>query len=132
MDYRPAEFVRDIDPDESWEDVIADAKSLTYEEMCEHGVLELADERKVLVRGGRDGIQLELQAAPDPDTMPRLVIWINDHRHRVRRLIFHVHPRPTGPSDGDLEVLKLLGQNESMLYEIHGPVEGTMIRPKQR
>ena len=38
----------------------------------------------------------------------------------VLRLEWHVHPRVTGPSDSDREVLKLLRQNRSRLYEIGG------------
>ena len=50
----------------------------------------------------------------------------------VKRLIFHVHPKPTGPSDDDLLVLTLLGQAQSMLYELFGPAKGTEIRPKSK
>lgn len=44
----------------------------------------------------------------------------------VTRLGWHVHRQPTGPSDHDRNVLDLLDQENSMLYEINGPRGGTL------
>jgi hypothetical protein len=127
-----AEYVRDVDPQEPWAESVSDAKALTFETFREHAVLELSNGRRVLVRGGPYGIDLERSTINDPygREPDRLFVEVQGSWRQVTLLVFHVHPTPTGPSDDDLVVLKLLGQTESMLYELFGPRDGTVIRPK--
>ena len=111
-----------------------DCKALTWDTFCEHAVLRLEDGQRALVRGGRFAIDLNFAAANDPFGRPANLLWIDveGNSARVVELILHTHPKPTGPSDADLLILKLLGQSESHLFEISGPNEGTIIRPKLR
>jgi hypothetical protein len=133
-DTGPAEHIRDVADDEPNERLVQDAKALTYETFREHAVLRLRGGRRVLVRGGRYGIDLEQTLANDPfgRAPNQLLLSIGSESLVVERLEFHVHPKPTGPSDDDLRILELLGQDESLLYELFGPSEGTLIRPKNR
>lgn len=130
-----ARFVRFVALDEDEAELVHDAKSLTYEHMCEHAVLELEDGRRVLVGGGQFGIELDL-GVPDDSFGRRasaLYVDVEGRAEVVARLVLHTHPKPTGgPSDDDLGILERLGQDESMLYELFGPPEGTVIRPKGR
>jgi hypothetical protein len=130
-----AQYVRDVRAGEAEADVVHDAKALTFEKGCEHAVLLLLGGRRVLVRGGPFGIQLERTIENDPFGREpnRLLVEVNGVDEVVERLDFHVHPIPTGgPSDDDLLVMSLLRQDESILYELFGPPEGTTIRPKRR
>lgn len=58
MDYRPAEFVRVVLPDERLEEVVNEAKADTWVRGREHAVLGLADGTLIMVRVSRDGITL--------------------------------------------------------------------------
>lgn len=133
MNSNRAHYVRDVPADELEEQVVHDAKALTFEHGCEHAVVRLRGGRRVLIRGGRYGIELErtIQGDPFGRAPNQVLVNLDGNEQVVERLDFHVHPLPTGPSDDDLLVLKLLGQTESMLYELFGPPEGTTIRPKQ-
>jgi hypothetical protein len=86
-----------------------------------------------MIRGGSHGIDLERVMPNDPFGRHAnyLYVDVDSLPVRVRKLVFHTHPMPTGPSDGDLLVLTLLGQESSMLYEISGPPKGTKIRPQK-
>lgn len=129
-----AQYVRRVLPHERMDDLVEEAKGLTYEHYCEFALLELEDRSRALVRGGAFGIELECSTSNDPFGRPadQVYVEIEGAMTRVARLIFHTHPKPTGPSDDDLTVLRLLGQDRSMLYELFGPPEGTVIRPKER
>ena len=123
MDYRIAEFVRFVEDNEQLDDLIDEAKADTWTKEREHAVLVVqveADRRFVMVRGGRDGILLNCNG-------DALEVEVKGQHLAVLRLAWHVHPVPTGPSDHDRNVLDLLGQESSMLYEIGGPREGTLI-----
>ena len=128
MDYRPAEFVRFVLPDEAVEDVIEEAKAETWTKEREHALLVVSrangEEQFAIVRGGRDGILLE--RADDRS----IGIQVEKERFLVRRLAWHVHPMPTGPSDHDFAVLDALTQESSMLFEIGGPRGGTLFSRK--
>jgi hypothetical protein len=134
MNTRPAEFLRFVAPDEAMSAVVEEAKGLTYEHFCEIALLELEGGKRVLVRGGPYGIDLQRSISGDALGRQAEQLWVDvaGAAMRVTWLFFHTHPKPTGgPSDGDLLVLELLGQDVSTLYELSGPPEGTKIRPKR-
>jgi len=86
--------------------------------------------------GGSVGIEFDVEEGPPYDVMGNpsvsLFIEVDGEKFRVERIIFHTHPMPTGPSDWDLKVLEMLQQAQSRIYEINGPIEGTLIRPKTK
>jgi len=129
-----AYFVRFVAVTEDIESLANTCKALTWEYECEHAILRLSDGRRILVRGGRLGINLECVGSRDPFGRPESSLWVNvaGDIHQIGELILHTHPMPTGPSDADLLVLELLEQTESLLFEIFGPIEGTIIRPKRK
>jgi hypothetical protein len=129
-----ATYVRDVAADEDPDQLLNDLKALTWEHATEHAVLELIDGRRVVVCGGRYGIDLIHQPlSSDPLGRVRgLYVEVAGTEVRVTRLEVHVHPEPTGPSDGDMIVLEILGQEASTLYELNGPEEGTVFRQKDR
>ena len=96
-------LIRIVSRGESIDDIIQEVKSLTYTEDCEHALVRLADGKRAIVAGGRDGIEFSTE--------------------EVARLIGHSHPytRPaTGlPSDADREAIEALGQRSSYILE-HG------------
>ncbi len=83
--------------------------------------------RLALIRGGRDGIRFGVKGEGPGRT---LHMDVEGGEMRVVRIHWHTHPLVTGPSDGDLEALAILGQDESFIYEIGGEKDGTRIRPK--
>lgn len=128
-----AEFVRYVLPHERMDDLIREAKALTYEHFCEHALLRLENGRRVMVKGGPFGIDLKRFRSDEASgsAADHVYVEVGPEWMRVIQLIFHTHPKPTGPSDDDLLVLRLLGQRRSMLYELFGPIDGTPIRPKE-
>jgi hypothetical protein len=127
-----AVFVRIVLATEELLSLAKDAKALTWETAREHAVLQIEDGRRIMVCGGTYGIELEQAAPNDPFGRPVHSLWVSieDQPVRVMKLILHTHPLVTGPSDDDLRILQQLGQSESYLFEIFGPDEGTIIRPK--
>ena len=130
MEAEAARFIREVPADESLSETVNAAKALTWEYFREHAVLRLIDGRVVLVQGGRYGINLQRSIVPTHEgrSSDVLFVMVEDRLVQVRELVFHVHPKPTGPSDDDLLVMKLLNQEESRLFEISGPRDGTLIR----
>jgi len=124
MDIRHAELVAVLSSEVDVADIVETLKLETYWHRCEHAVLLLADGNRVVVKGGRDGILLY-------DFETWLGIDIDGMKQRVIKLIVHTHPVPTGPSDHDIRLLSRLGQLESIVYELSGPVEGTIFRQKE-
>lgn len=125
MDHRPAEFVRFVDPAESIADLMEDAKADTWTKGREHALIVAVGpegERLLIVRGGRDGIVFDI--APDGG----IGLLVHGVAWQVARLAWHTHPRVTGPSDHDRELLARLGQATSVVFEINGPAEGTVFR----
>jgi|SRR3954453_22528194 hypothetical protein len=120
-----ATFIRFVLPHESMDELVREAKHLTWERFCEHALLGLENGRRVLVRGSAYAIELHQSG-----TSQEVFVVIQDDRFVVKKLIFHTHPKATGPSDDDLKILEILGQSRSMLYEIFGDLDGTEIRPK--
>ena len=75
-----------------------------------------------MVSGGSDGIEFIRQG-------DNLYVEVGGQLRQVRRIIGHTHPRVTGPSDGDREVLRILEQVYSYIIEIGGESGGTVIHP---
>jgi hypothetical protein len=124
MDYRIAEFVREIDLNERLTDLVNEAKADTWRKYLEHTVLGLEDGRLIMVPGGRDGILLVDRGDAG------LYVEIAQSQYRVARLAWHTHPQPTGPSDYDRAILMRLNQESSVIYEIRGDPEGTHFTSK--
>jgi hypothetical protein len=135
-DVMPAEFVRWLDDSQSLDELVNDAKALTWETQREHAVVVLRPNRRAMIRGGRHGIEFivkepSLAAIVEiPVVMPSLWMDVNGVEFQVDRLEFHTHPRVTGPSDTDCRVIEMLGQDQSVIYEINGEREGTVFHPK--
>jgi hypothetical protein len=129
-----AQFVRFVQPREPMDELVREAKHLTWEHYREHALLGLENGRRIIVSGSTFGIELQQTAPNDPvdRAASQIYVEIEGQWLRVEKLIFHTHPKSTGPSDDDLKILETLGQSSSMLYEIFGPFEGTEIRPKKR
>jgi proteasome lid subunit RPN8/RPN11 len=52
---------------------------------------------------------------------------------RVDELVCHTHPPPpTGPSKADFEMLKVLNQSQSIIFEINGDPDGVVFRLLQK
>ena len=122
----PAEYVRTVRRQEPLEALVEETKARAWVSNAEHAVIQLGTRERVMVRGGPDGIDFLLNA----DETGVSVI-IGEGAVRVRRIFFHTHPRVTGPSDGDLRVLEILGQTRAYIFEIGGDSGGTLIRPKR-
>jgi hypothetical protein len=102
------------------ENLIDEAKAETWINGREHAVVVLDRDDVVLIRGGRDGIEL------DVDGHLGIVVDVTGILRAVKRLAWHTHPRPTGPSDHDCHILKRLEQASSVVYEIGGDPKGTI------
>jgi hypothetical protein len=69
-----------------------------------------------------------------PATLVRLVDPEEPWREVVNeaKALTWTHPRPTGPSDHDRNLLRMLGQSSSVVYEMFGDAEGTRYRAQDR
>lgn len=126
-DYKAAVFVRKVSRYEAIEALIDEAKFRAWRDQSEHMVLKLIDGERLMVKGGSDGINFVRKAEGGKTT---LHMKVSGHMVRVARIFGHTHPRVTGPSDGDLAALTILGQKRSYIFEIGGDPRGTLIRPK--
>ncbi len=114
-----AEFVAWVEDDPDDEMFIDEVRYACRHECREFAVVEVGDGRVALLAGGEYAIALPLGddgrvLAPTPDGL----LWI-------RRLLWHTHPRATGPSDADRALLRLLGQATSRVHEVGGEPGGT-------
>jgi len=100
---KPAEFVRLIERGATLDELINDALALTWETEAEHAAVKLEDGRRIVIRGGRDGISF-MQGFDDADR-PLILMNVQGIAIRVVRIFGHTHPRPTGRSDADLLAL---------------------------
>jgi hypothetical protein len=124
MEYELAKFICWINSD-AWDELLIDeTKGLTFAEYSEFAMLAMEDNRLVLVKGGRNGILFEL------DSEGHMILATPSGHRRVSGLLWHTHPMPTGPSDHDCGVLRLLGQEQSVVFEINGAATGTVFRAK--
>jgi len=131
-----AKFVRWVGVEEPFGEILEDAKGRTWEFCAEHAVFQLADGRRVMVKGAQWKIDLELGTPNDPFGRMVGLLYVDvgdaEPNQPVASIEFHTHPKPTGASDADMRLLELLGQTESVVFEINGEPEGTTFRPKQR
>jgi hypothetical protein len=123
MDIKPAILIREVSPMESLPEVVNEAKALTWTHRAEHALIRCAPGNLFLVRGGADGIGFQTRDG-------RVYIDVDGVAREVTLLAWHTHPRPTGPSDHDRNFLKLLGQHDSLIYEMFSDGNGTRFRPK--
>ena len=63
MNVEEATFVRRVQPSETLEELVDEAKAMTWVHEAEHALLELSTRERILVRGGRDGIRFRLRGA---------------------------------------------------------------------
>ena len=89
-----------------------------------------------MVKGSQWKIELELGMPNDPfgriDGVAYVDVGVLEPNQPVALIQFHTHPEPTGPSDSDMQLLELLKQDESIVYEINGEPDGTKFRSKPR
>ena len=103
-DIRPLTVIRLLSKGEKVDEVINEAKSLTYQGDVEHAVISYKNGTRALVSGGRDGIGISAKQLGS-----------------ISRIIGHTHPyslHGTGrPSAADVNALKVLNQKGSYLFE---------------
>ncbi|MGF1632379.1 MAG: hypothetical protein ACFCVE_00890 [Phycisphaerae bacterium] len=126
MDVAPAKLYRVVNDTEAEADLLDEAKERSWTQRAEHALLLLEDGRRVIISGGFTGIELMLDAEHRP------VLQMDEGPIRIRRLVWHVHPMVTGPSDADMLVLRVIGQRNSLLYEIGGERSGTEFYDRKR
>ena len=112
----PAEFVRRVQVGEAISDLINDGRAASWITEAEHAIVSLKTVgagrvQRVIVSGGRDGIEFIKEKG-------KLFIEMEGQVVEIRRIIGHTHPRPTGPSQGDLDALAILKQSRSYIVEI--------------
>ena len=110
------------------EDLINEAKERAWVNSAEHLLLKLDSGERVLVKGGPGGITFDVKG---PTDNPPLQMRIEGREVKIVWIFWHTHPTVTGPSGGDLKALAILGQSESIIFEIGEP-SGTRIRPKSK
>ena len=99
-DALPAHTVRLIQKGEKVDALLDEVVRLTFQSGgLEHAIVSFKDGSRAIVRGGPGGIIFD---------------------DRIKRIILHTHPTPTGPSAADFEMLRRLGQRSSFLYELFG------------
>lgn len=125
--HRPATFVRTVERGEKIDELVDEIKFRAWQEGVEHMVLQLDTGERLMVKGGRDGINFSDKGLDGERTlhMKQGGRWA-----LVARIYGHTHPLATGPSDGDLEALVILGQGHSYIFEPGGDRRGTRIQPK--
>jgi hypothetical protein len=95
--------VRTIGRGEKVADLIQEVAGLTYSSGgAEHAIITLKTGERLIVQGGQSGISFEA---------------FGDN---LRHIILHTHPRTTGPSPADFQMLEQLGQKSSWIYELFG------------
>jgi hypothetical protein len=127
MDARPARFIREVGPEEAEDELVNDAKAHTWTNGVEVALVALTSGARVFVSGGRDGIIFGVKELAEG-----VSVLLVDHPGdslMVSRIDWHTHPVATGPSDGDREAIRMLGQAESRIFEIGGERDGTCFGP---
>jgi hypothetical protein len=98
--YADMNIVRTIEKGEKVQNIINEAKSLTFMTGNEHALVKLSSGERALVSGGSRGIEFK--------------------EGQITRLFGHTHPyelTKTGPSKADYDALRTLGQKSSYLLE---------------
>lgn len=103
----PMSIERIIKRGEKLEDIVNEAKGLTWTTGNEHAVVTLANGERALVSGGPGGIIFQ--------------------RNEIRLLFGHTHPTSAPPSNADATALTEFGQTKQYVY--HGG-EISVVRPK--
>jgi hypothetical protein len=98
-----AVVVRDVQPGETWAGLLNELIGQTWTTGDEHAIISTRTGSRVIVRGCEFGIEFGPELAG-----------------RMRRVILHTHPRPTGPSLFDRRMLRRTAQRSSWLREIGG------------
>ncbi len=95
------QLVRVIQRGKKVKALIEELAERTYlSEGSEHAIISLTNGERVMVIGGRGGIDFA--------------------EFELNRVIVHTHPSPTGPSALDLDMLRRTGQYSSYIYELFG------------
>jgi len=97
-----AKLVRVIERGEALSALQEELVARTFQTGLEHAIVSLKNGDRVILSGGPNGLR------------------IVDLAGQVRRLILHTHPKTTGPSAVDFQMLKDLGQKSSWIYELFG------------
>ncbi|MFP2928227.1 FG-GAP-like repeat-containing protein [Pyxidicoccus sp. 3LG] len=110
LDVPTATILRNIQRGERVADILAEIDGLTRATHKEYAVLVLENRKRVLVQGGRDGIDFS--------------------KLNVRRMVLHSHPRGSapGPSSYDFDVLAAYKQRSSWLLEVDNDFPGNVIK----
>jgi RHS repeat-associated protein len=103
----PMTVVRVIKAGEKLDDIINEAKELTWTTGNEHALVKLANGERALVSGGPGGIAFE--------------------NGEVLRIFGHTHPTNAMPSEADVQAVMRLGQTQQTV--LHGG-QVTKVRPK--
>jgi len=122
------EFVRWVRDEESTDELVNEAKYRAWSNGAEHAVLALETGERPMVRGGRDGIRFDVEGEGDELAV---AVSIEGRKLRVIRIEWHTHPRVTGPSDGNREAIRRLGQSASLICEMGGDPDGTIFGPEE-
>jgi hypothetical protein len=120
-----AVYVRTIQRAEKIKDLVNETKARAWVSDAEYAIVRLGNGERVMVSGGPGGIEFMLNREET-----EVIMLFQGARVQVKRVYFHTHPRVTGPSEGDLRVLRILGQRRSYIFELGGDPRGTLIRPK--
>jgi hypothetical protein len=97
-----SKLVRVIQKGETLSALQEELVARTFQTELEHAIVSLKNGDRVILSGGPNGLRIVDLAA------------------QVRRLILHTHPKTTGPSVVDFQMLKDLGQKSSWIYELFG------------
>lgn len=119
-----AKFVCWVDDSASNADLVNDLKAYTWETFREHALLKIRASRRIIAAGGAYGIRFKLRESGLADPFGSRIVYaaidVEGQPLRIDSIISHTHPKPTGPSSSDFEMLEVLGQKSSILYEIGG------------
>ncbi|MEO1245770.1 MAG: hypothetical protein AAFX56_08845, partial [Pseudomonadota bacterium] len=103
---RPMQEVRTINAGETIDDIVNEAKALTFTTGNEHALVTLANGQRTLVSGGPGGISF--------------------NTGQITRIFGHTHPTSAPPSAADAQALRHLGQSKQ--YVFHGGRK-SIVRP---
>ena len=127
LDETRVRLIRLVQNEEGLESLVNEAKSYTWDDFAEVALVELTTGDRAFVRGGRYAITFDYQDRGQEGTV--LLCRDAGVELSIRRLLWHTHPVPCGPSDHDRAILRLLNQTESTVYEINGAGDGTRFGP---
>lgn len=109
----PAEVVKEIKRGASMDALLNDLKANAWVSGKEHALIKLKDGRRLMIRGGEDGIDFY-------EVNGKIMMTVDGQLVEIERIFIHTHPAPSGRSDLDMEHLRKLGQASSWLFEFKG------------